>query len=250
MAEMSNDPNSAPAAEKAGIIDDLIEIWTSPSAVFKRRANAGFGMMMLIMTIVIGLLFFANRGVMQGIMDAQFDKAIAEASSNGQPMPPEAVAAMRKWGGIAGSVGAFIGVPIGILVLGLFVWLTGKIVGADDEFGYGKATMISAYSFAPKVLAFIAVTVQGLLMDTSTLTGPYQLSASVARFMDPNGNAGMLAMLARLDVFTIWCTAIIAIGIVVVGKAPKSKLLPAAVIIFLIGSIPAFWQVLMGAMKG
>lgn len=245
-----NDPNPAPTLDKTTIIDDLIEIWTAPSTVFARRADSGFFLMMCILTIVIGALFFANRGVLQSVMDAEFNRRFAEAAAQGQAVPPEAIAMARKWGSIIGTFGAFVGVPIGILVVGLGTWLTGKIVGADDEFGYGKATMISAYSFAPKILSMLAVTVQGLVMDTNAITSPYQLSTSLARFFDPNMSAGLLGLLGRVDVFTLWSSVIIGIGIAVVGKTPRQRILPAVAVIWLLGSVSAFWQILMEALRG
>lgn len=245
-----SDPTPAPTAEKATIIDDLIEIWTSPSAVFKRRADSGFFLLMCILTAVIGALFFANRGVLQGVMDAEINRQFAASAAQGQPVPPEAIAMAKKWGGIIGTFGAFFGVPIGILLVGLGTWLTGKIVGADSEFGYGKATMIAAYSFVPKILAMLAVTLQGVLMDTNALTSPYQISTSVARFLDPEMNRGVLALLGRVDVFTLWSSVLVGIGISVVGKVPRERILPAAAVIWLLGSVSAFWQILMGALRG
>jgi hypothetical protein len=206
--------------------------------------------MMCILTLVIGALAFANRGVLEAVIDAEMNRQFAASAAKGQPVPPEAIAMAKKWGGIFGTFGAFVGVPIGILLVGLGTWITGKIVGADDEFGYGKATMIAAYSFVPKILSMLAMTVQGVLMDTNALTSPYQLSTSVARFMDPDMSAGLLALLGRIDIFTIWSSVLIGIGIVVVGKAPRQKLLPAAAVIWVLGSVSALWQILMGALRG
>lgn len=245
-----SDPTPAATPEKATIIDDLIEIWTSPSAVFKRRADSGFFLMMCILTLVIGALAFANRGVLETVIDTEMNRQFAASAAKGQPVPPEAIAMAKKWGGIFGTFGAFIGVPIGILLVGLGTWVTGKIVGADDEFGYGKATMIAAYSFVPKILSMLAMTVQGMLMDTNALTGAYQISTSVSRFLDPGMNAGVLALLGRVDIFTLWSSVLIGIGISVVGKTPSRKILPAAAVIWLLGSVSALWQILMGALRG
>lgn len=244
-----NDPHPEATPEKATIIDDLIEIWTFPSAVFARRAESGFFLMMCIMTVVIGALFVANRGVLEGVVDAEMNRRFAEAAAQGQTVPPEAIAMAKKWGGILGTFGAFVGVPIGVLLVGLGTWITGKIVGADDEFGYGKAAMIAAYSFAPKIISMLTVTVQGLLIDTNTITSPYQISTSVARFLDPNMSAGLLALAGRVDIFTVWSSVLIGIGVAVVGKTSRGRILPAAAVIWVIGSVPAFWQILMGALR-
>ena len=65
-------PTAAP--EKASFAEDLVDIWFAPAAVFARRAKSGFLAIMVVLTVAFGALYMANRGAMQGIMDAQYRK--------------------------------------------------------------------------------------------------------------------------------------------------------------------------------
>jgi len=45
-------------------------------------------------------------------------------------------------------------------------------------------------------------------------------------------------LLGRMDVFTIWVTVLIAIGLAVTGRIPRGRAVMAAVVIWLIGALP------------
>jgi hypothetical protein len=51
-----------PADAKASVFEDFIDIFHAPSQVFARRANSGFGVQLLIISLVAAALAFANRG--------------------------------------------------------------------------------------------------------------------------------------------------------------------------------------------
>jgi hypothetical protein len=52
----------------------------------------------------------------------------------------------------------------------------------------------------------------------------------------------VLALLGRVDLFTIWVTVLLAIGLAVTGKIPRSKAAVAAVIVWLVGALPGVLQ--------
>lgn len=243
-----SDPNPAPAAEPTTVIDDLIEIWTSPRTVFARRAGSGFFLMMCIVTILMGALWLANMGAMQGIMDAEYARQMAEVMKQNPSLTMEQLSAGRKYTDFFTSYGVFIGIPIGLFFIGIFAWVTGKILGA--ELGFGAALMVACYSYLPKVLESLGITIQGMLLDTAGLTGRFQLTLGVGRFLDPTMSAGLLGLLGRIDVFTIWVSFLLGIGITVVGKLPREKVLPAALLMWVFGAVPALWQLLMTTLRG
>jgi hypothetical protein len=135
-----------------------------------------------------------------------------------------------------------------ILLVGAGAWLTGKIFGATLT--YAAATMIAAYAYIPRVVEALAISVQGLLLDTSGFTGRYQLSLGVGRFLDPESTRGLLGVLGRVDVFTLWVTALLAIGIVTVGKLPKEKLIPVGAVMWAVGAIPSLFSGVMALIRG
>ena len=55
----------------------------------------------------------------------------------------------------------------------------------------------------------------------------------------------MLALATRFDLFTIWITVLLAIGIYVVGKIPRQQAAIVAAIAWLVGALPA----ILGALQ-
>lgn len=239
---MTEDAPVAPTPPKASLIEDFVDIFTSPREVFARRATSGFWTVMIILALVIGGLFLANRGALEGIMDAEMQRAMAEAMKKNPGMSAEQFETGKKFAGTFATFGAFVGVPIVLFCVGLGAWLTAKALGG--RMNYQAATMIATYAYIPRILESVGVTIQGLLLDTSALHGRYQLSLGVGRFMNPDMSPGLLGILGRIDVFTLWVTVLIAIGIVTVAKLPKEKLIPAGAIIWVYGALPALWTLI------
>ncbi len=235
----------APAQEKASLFEDFIDIFFTPSKVYARRANSGFWAVTLIVTVLIGGIFLANTGAMEGIMNAEYQRATAKMMEQNPNMTAEQLEAGRGVAATIGKVVIFVIMPIIVLVVGLITWLVGKMFGA--ALSYTAAAMIVAYAYIPKVLEAILVAVQGLVIDTSTMRGRFDLSLGVGRFLDADTTApGLLALVGRIDVFTIWVTILIGIGIAVVGKLPRSQAMIAAAVIWVVGALPAVWQLVRG----
>ncbi len=245
---MTDSAPALPTPEKASLAEDFVDIFFSPSAVFARRANSGFFLVLCILTLLLGGLFLANRGVMEGIMDAEFARQMVETAKQNPAMTEEQLAMGKKVAGYATSFGGFIGVPLAILLTGLGAWLTGKLLEA--RLGYTAATMIATYSFMPRIIEAFGVTAQGFLLDTNALTGRFQLSLGVGRFLNPEMSPGLLGLVGRVDIFTLWVTALLAIGIAVVGKLPREKAILAGVVMWTFGALPSVWILVWTAVKG
>lgn len=245
---MTDSAPAMPTPEKASVAEDFVDIFFSPSAVFARRANSGFFLVLCILTVLLGGLFLANRGVMEGIMDAEFARQMAETAKQNPGMTEEQLAMGKKFAGYATSFGGFIGVPMAILFTGLAAWITGKLLGA--QLAYGQATTIATYAIMPRIIEAFAVSAQGLLLDTDAMTGRFQLTLGVGRFLDPAMNQGLLGLLGRVDVFTLWVTALLAIGIAVVAKLPREKAILAGVFMWTFGALPSLWSLVSAALRG
>lgn len=244
---MTAPTDSAPAAPtppKASLAEDFIDIFVSPREVFTRRADSGFFLVMVIVTVAIGGLFLVNRGTMEPMLDAEFTRGMAEAMKQNPGMTEAQVGAARKAAGFMTTFGAFIGMPIAIFMTGFCAWLTAKMLGG--RLGYSAATMIATYAYMPKIIESVTVAVQGLLLDTSGLSGRFQLTLGVGRFLDPEMSPGLLGLVGRLDVFTIWVTVLLAIGIATVAKLPKDKAIIAGGVMWLFGALPSVWTLLRG----
>ena len=71
------------------------------------------------------------------------------------------------------------------------------------------------------------------------LDGRFRLTLGIGRFLDPDTTSPLLlAVVGRVDLFTIWITVLIAIGLCVTGRIPRGKAAIAAAIVWLIGGLP------------
>ncbi|MBI5600415.1 MAG: YIP1 family protein [Gemmatimonadetes bacterium] len=237
-----------PAPAKASLIEDFVDIFFSPSAVFVRREKAGYALVMIIVTLLIGGLAIANRGTMQDLMDAEMARAVAEAMKQNPGMTEAQAGVIRKSGEFMMTYGAFLFVPLAMFLTGLGAWLTAKSLGAS--LNYSAATMIATYAFIPRIVESLTISAQGLMLDTGALTGRFQLSLGVGRFLDPEMSPGLLGLLGRVDVFTLWVTVLLAIGIGVVAKLPKDKVVVAGAIMWVFGALPSLWALGKAAISG
>ena len=234
----------SPQPEQASFFEDLIDIITSPAKVFARRADSGFFLPLLVITVLVGVLFLANRGTMDGIMDGEFNRQMRAAMEKNPSVTAEQMQGMRGIGESIAPIAAFVVMPVLMLLLGLGVMFAGRIVGAPLT--YGASAMIATWSYVPRVVESILVAIQGLVLDTGTLTGRFQLSLGVGRFLDPDATApGLLAILGRVDLITLWITVLVGIGISVVGKVPRGKAIAAATALWCVGALPGIIQLLM-----
>ena len=89
-------------------------------------------------------------------------------------------------------------------------------------------------------LARIGGGVEGLVMAPASLDVQYRGSLGPGRFLDPDATSPLvLGLVARLDVFTLWITVLLAIGLSVTGRIPKRQAAIAAALVWLLGAVPA-----------
>lgn len=225
-----------PGPEKASIVEDFMDIFYAPARVFARREKSGFGLHLLIVTVLCALFIFANRGVMSQIMDAQFQKATAKAIA----ASPQAADQIKSMVGVQEKVAGVIAyaiAPLAVFFTAFFLWIVGKLTGVKLTFG--QVSMVMTLAFVPRIVGFLATTLQVVLTDTSNLTEPAAISLSPARFMNPDGNAKLLAFLLNFDVFAIWSVVLIGIGLATVAKVPRAKGYLTSAIVFLLFSLPS-----------
>jgi hypothetical protein len=224
--------------EPASRWEDFIDIFYAPSTVFARRATSGFFLPMVVVTLAAGALFLLNTNVWSQVMDAEMTRALARQS---QTLTAEQLEKARAVGGMISKIGVLVFIPIGIFFTGVALWLVGKLFEAKETFG--QALMVASYAYLPRVLEGIATSIQGLLLDPSTFTGRWKLSLGLGRFLDPDtASPVLLALLGRIDVFTIWVTVLLAIGLAVVGRIPRSRAAMAGALVWLLGAIPLLLQ--------
>src|SRR6266516_3631882 len=116
----------------------------------------------------------------------------------------------------------------------------------DAKTSVAAAIMIATYSEVPRLVQILVSAAQGLFMSPEKLNAANSVAFNPARFMDPDHTSAVLIALAsRVDLFTIWGTVLLAIGIHVVGKIPKQQAAIVAAITWVVGALPA----VLGALR-
>ena len=86
---------------------------------------------------------------------------------------------------------------------------------------------------------------QALFLDPSQLDGRFRLTLGPGRFLDPDTSSPLLlAFVGRMDLFTLWITVLVAIGLSITGRIPLGRAAIAAALVWLIGGLPVIFQAL------
>jgi hypothetical protein len=235
METITTPVTEAPPAPTASRWEDFLDILYAPAEVFRRRPDGRFGLVLLIVAVLMALLFWAGQSALAPAYDAEFARAM-----EGQDIPADQLAASQGMMQTFGMISFIIGFPIGVMVVGLVLWLVGKAMGSVAT--ASMAIMIAAYAQVPRLIQQVLATVQGMLMDVTSL---YHVSFSPARFMDPDETGAVaMAIASRMDLFVLWSTFILAVGLVVLGGLPRNRAYIAAGLVWVIGTAP----LLIGAM--
>ena len=233
---------ASPTPAKSGIWEDFIDIFYQPSQVFDRRRDGKFGLALLALVILSGVLFLALKNGLAPIMDAEMAKAAAAMAAKNPQITADQIAAQQAMMEKFAVIGYVLFMPIGIVIAAVLVWLISKFVGASLAFA--ASMMIATYSQFPRVAEMIVNAIQGLVLAPESITSRYSVQIGPARFFDPHANPVLMTVLGGLDLFTIWVTVLIAIGIKVVARVEMSKAALAAVIVWFVGLLIPLYQAL------
>ena len=237
------DPPSTPLPASAGLWEDFIDIFYAPASVFARRATSGFALPMLVVSILVGVIFLADRGVIMPAFEADYARGAAAAMKKNPQITAEQMEMARGFTEKFLPIIITLGTPITIFFVGVMLWLVGKLVDAKQSFG--ASLMVASYSYIPKILGTIALGILGLVSAPEMANGMSRLTLGLGHFLDPDTTSpALLVVAARIDVFTIWVTVLLAIGLSVTGKIPRSRAAVAAVIVWVLGGLYPLLNVL------
>lgn len=238
------DSATPPSSEPSSIVEDIIDVFFAPAAMFARRAGRSPWLPFILVSLMLAGMYLVNVGNMQGIFDAEVARTLAQTSEKNPNMTEAQLQGMVKVMEASMKWGAVAFMPIILLVLALATLLVGKLVGG--ALGYGTALTIASFAYLPKLVDFALVAAQSLIFGTAGYVGKYQFSLGVGRFLDSTGKQGLYNFVGRIDLITIWVTILLAIGLVHAGKIPKSKAVGAGALLWCLGALPAVWQLIQG----
>jgi hypothetical protein len=238
---------TSPAAVKQpSLFEDLLEIFYAPRAVFERRRETpAFGLALVILVVVSVLLMVLFAGITEPIFTAEFNRGMAASAKQNPQMTPEVIAKARAFSAKFAPVIIGFFTLVAPLLLGLTSWLVAKIV--DSKAQLGQMMMVATYAYFPRLLESILNAVQCLVLPESSITGRYAVSFGVGRFLNPDTQMVLLSILGRVDLFTLWVTFIVAVGISVMGKVPMSRAAIAAAIVWIVGALPGVFGAIRAA---
>lgn len=237
------DATAAPAPAKTSLWEDFIDILYQPSAVFERRRDGKFGMALLALVVLMGVLSVALHNGLAPMMDAEMAKAAAAMAAKNPQITAEQIAAQQGFMEKFAMFGAVIAVPIGVVIMAAILWLAAKVI--DAKVAFAASMMIVTYSFFPRVIEVLLNAVQGLLLPPESITSRYSVQIGPARFLDSaDANPVLQTVLGSLDLFTIWSTVLLAIGVAVVARVPRARAAVAAVAVWVVTLLLPLYQAL------
>jgi len=232
-----------PAPSKTSLWEDFVDIFYAPSSVFARRADGKFGLPLLVLIAIATILFFLTKNAMQPIMDSEFARQSAAAMRKNPNITADQMATSRNFFQTVAPFFFAIGLTISVFGAGLVLWLVGKLFDAKES--VAAAIMIATYSEVPRIVQILVNAAQALVMSPEKLNAINSVGLNLARFMDPDrASPAAIALASRVDLFTIWVTVLLGIGIYVVGKLTKQQAAIIAVIVWVVGALPAVFGAL------
>jgi hypothetical protein len=203
----------------AAVWEDLVDVFTQPRAVFARRRDGRFWLALVAFTVIGALSLFAARPVLQLAVERQVSAQIAkiQADPNVPAAQKEAVAGRMR--GMADSpLGTAFGavfLPVAVFATALTLWLVAKLFGSGA--GFGQALAVTAIGGIPR--AVLGLVVAGGSAIAGRQAGTiYGATASPAAFLGPDASPVVAALLSRLDLGVLWHTALLGLGIAVMGR--------------------------------
>jgi hypothetical protein len=246
--EYSSNPGNSAAAPKpeehTSVWEDFIDIFFTPASVFRRREHGSWALPMLVVTLALTILAFTNSGVLSPMFDAEFQRQSEIAIRKNPQITMDQMESSRGIFEKVQRFGTIVIVPVMIFIVGFMTWIVAKLVDARQELH--AALVVTAYSQIPRVIQAILMGVQGLLMDPTKITSRFSLDIGPARFFEAGVTSELtLAMLNRFELFTIWVTILLAVGVYATGRVSKQRAAVAGLLFWIVGSIPA----LMGGLR-
>lgn len=237
-------PESVPPPPPAAAWEDYLDIFYAPKRVFARRINGKFLVPLLFLTALMVAFYFSNQSLLAPIADAEWDRQAAAMMKQNPNVTAEQMAKGRELTEKFGVVLVAFGVPIIICLIGVTLWLVGKLVESTQTLR--SAFVVATFAYFPRIIEQIVSGVQGLLLDPTTFNSRYSVSLGLGRFFDPDTvSPVLLAIVGRLDVFTIWVTVLLGIGLMVTGTIPAARAAVAVAIVWVLGAVPG----LLGALR-
>jgi hypothetical protein len=223
---------AAATAKSPSFLEDIVDVFYAPAAVFERRRNGGFGAALVLFAVLMAVMFYAGRPVMQPMFDRQIAKVEANPNMSAEQKQTAIAMSKRFTEGPLPAVFAAIAATVSLFVTALTLWLVAKLVGSVAT--YGQSMMVTTFAWYPRLLLSAIVTGYSIATGRE-VASQFALGASPAAFLPDSASPMLAAALSRLDLGVLWTTALLGIGIAVVGRLKRGQGFTVAAIVWLLG---------------
>ncbi len=239
-------PQTEAPPRKAPLWEDLVDIFVSPAGVFRRNADASWVKPWLLLSVILGVLYFVFIGPNSEIAVASAREMMARA---GRELP---AAAQQPPGLVRNLFTVIVFQPLGILILGVLLggfllWVAAAVAQGGPRFK--QAMMIMMWAAFPTILQKIVSGVLVLMKmssgaDLSAIKDP---STGILRFMDPGSvPLPLLSALGMVDIFVVWEVVLWAVALKAICHYSTGKAAAVAVAAWLLMLLPVMGLGLLG----
>lgn len=229
----------------------LIGALVSPVATFRSLAERPTWLLAFLAVCLIPVV----TGVIAGPKIDWEDVVRTQMERSGQDVPAaqidQAVAMWEKIGPFLTYVGPLM-LALAILVFALVFW--GAFTVAGGQPGFKRSLAVVSHAMLPLVVSALLSIPVVMSVDTigaEQLESGSYLQSSLAAFAPDDVGPVLLALLSKLDVFTLWTVVLIAIGFrFAAGVPPRTAALTAGLLWLLYIAINVGFAALGAAFAG
>lgn len=201
----------------------MIGVLVSPEKTFRSIAERPTWVVALVVLVLLGAA--AGYLVFQKLDMAE---VISQSmAGRGQQVSDEelerATEMVERFGWLGALVGALIVAPLGFLVFALVFWVVFKLQGG--EFDYQTSLSVTLHSLMPVAVSSLLSLPVIYSRETIGLEESQRgvLVSNLAPLAPEEAGPALTALLASIDLFTIWSLVLFTIGYSIVGRVSKTS---------------------------
>jgi len=156
----------------------------------------------------------------------------------GREMPanapsPETMLQFALWGGV---LGAALLAPVVYVVVALIFWVTLRLLGSEVDFVRSLSVAVHGFlPFAVAALISIPVVLGRETIAMEDLQSGQMLASHLGFLASEETGKAVVALLTSVDLFSIWCIALLTIGYGVVARVSRGTALGVVLSVWIVG---------------
>lgn len=228
-------PGTAPAAPapKPSSFQRVVGVLFSPNETFASIARQPDWLVPLVIILVVSLvagIVFAQRVDFAGPMREQMEQ--------NPRMSPDQIDRAVRIGSAGAKIFAYCSPVVSIiflLIIAGILLLAFRVMGGEGDFR--QAFSVTAYSWMPGIIKSIILTAILATRNVSVADIASLMRSNLAFLVPMKSNPLLFALLAKLDIFSIWLLILLIIGFAYVSKFSKAKSAAVVISLWVLASI-------------